>query len=153
MTQATPTTESTYGELGDDIGFLLSIARAITTRRVNDELEPTGLRGRSYSVLALAAGSKGVTQREIADMLNLNPSQIVPLVDELAKRSLVERRAHASDRRARVVAATPEGRNLYVDARSRVSDAVSMVLSGLDGAERELLHDLLRRVIDTTRER
>jgi DNA-binding MarR family transcriptional regulator len=153
MTQATPTTESTYGELGDDIGFLLSIARAITTRRVNDELEPTGLRGRSYSVLALAAGSDGVTQREIADMLNLNPSQIVPLVDELASRSLVERRAHASDRRARLVAATPEGRDLYLDARSRVSDAVSTVLSGLDGAERELLHDLLRRVIDTTHER
>jgi len=152
MTEAMPTTKSPYGELGDDVGFLLSIARAITTRQVNKELEPTGLRSRSYSVLALAAGSGGVTQREIADMLSLNPSQIVPLVDELAKRGLVERRAHASDRRARIVAATPEGRDVYGTARSRVAVALAGVLSGLDAAERESLHDLLHRLIDTPRE-
>lgn len=152
MTHAMPSTDDVNGDLGDDIGFLLSIARAIATRRVNDELEPTGLRGRTYSVLALAAGGSGVTQREIANTLALNPSQIVPMVDELAKRGLVERLAHASDRRARVVAATAEGRDLYDDARSRVSDALAVVLSGLDAAERESLHDLLRRVIDTPRE-
>jgi DNA-binding MarR family transcriptional regulator len=152
MTRAMPSMADVNSELGDDIGFLLSIARAIVTRRVNDELEPTGLRGRTYSVLALAADGGGVTQREIADTLALNPSQIVPMVDELTKRGLVERLAHASDRRARVVAATPEGRDLYDTARSRVSDALGVVLSGLDANERESLHDLLRRVIDTQRE-
>jgi DNA-binding MarR family transcriptional regulator len=152
MTRAMPSMADVNSELGDDIGFLLSIARAIVTRRVNDELEPTGLRGRTYSVLALAADGGGVTQREIADTLALNPSQIVPMVDELAKRGLVERLAHASDRRARVVAATPEGRDLYDIARLRVSDALGVVLSGLDANERESLHDLLRRVIDTQRE-
>ena len=152
MTRAMPSMADVNSELGDDIGFLLSIARAIVTRRVNDELEPTGLRGRTYSVLALAADGGGVTQREIADTLALNPSQIVPMVDELTKRGLVERLAHASDRRARVVAATLEGRDLYDTARSRVSDALGVVLSGLDANERESLHDLLRRVIDTQRE-
>jgi len=151
MTHAIPSTDQVNGGLGDDIAYLLAIARAIATRRVNDALRPTGLRGRTYAALALAAGG-GVTQREIADTLALNPSQIVPMVDELAEQGLVERLAHASDRRARVVTATAEGRDLYDDARSRVSDALADVLSGLDAAERETLHDLLRRVIDTPRE-
>jgi DNA-binding MarR family transcriptional regulator len=151
VTHSIPSTDEVRGQLGDDIGYLLSIARAIATRRVNDELKPTSLRGPTYAVLALAAGG-GVTQREIADTLALNPSQIVSLVDVLTKRGLVERHAHASDRRARVVVATPKGRDLYDSARSRVSDALTGVLSGLDAAERETLHDLLRRVIATPRE-
>ncbi|MGH1565446.1 MarR family winged helix-turn-helix transcriptional regulator [Mumia sp. DW29H23] len=140
-------TATAQGDLREDVGFLLSIARARTSRRANEALAALDLRARTYSVLAMAATADGITQRDVADALSLNPSQIVPLVDDLADRGLVERRPHASDRRARVIAATDAGRALHADARERVRRAMDQVLRDLDERERETLRGLLARVI------
>lgn len=133
--------------LQDDIGFLVSIARSIFVRRANEALELDGIRVRSYSLLAMAADSGGITQSEAAGVLRLNPSQVVALVDELEGRGLVERRAHPTDRRARVIAATDAGRRLCDVAGGRLADALDVALQGLADSERTALHDLLQKLI------
>lgn len=137
--------------LQDDAGFLLAIARSVAMRKVKSALEPVGLRARTYSLLALVASGDGCTQREAATALYLEPSQVVPLVDELAGLGLVERQPHGSDRRARILAATPAGRRLVEDARARVAGAMDEVLADLSADERDQLHRLLVTVIATDR--
>lgn len=136
-------------DLRDDIGFLLSIGRSIAMRRVKSALEPLGLRARTYSLLAVAATGGGCTQREAATALYLEPSQLVPLLDELAGHGLLERRPHETDRRARVLVATERGEQVYAEARALVAAAMDEVLADLGSAERELLRDLLSTVIAT----
>ena len=76
-----------------DMGFLMSRASGLFIRSSNAALAPTGLRVRPYSVLVLASDvPDGITQRDLADVLGLDPSQVVLLVDELAASGLVERR-------------------------------------------------------------
>jgi DNA-binding MarR family transcriptional regulator len=112
----------------------------------NAALVSFGLRLRSYSVLALAAGGERPSQRELATFLSLDPSQVVALVDDLEKRELVERVADPRDRRANVVRATPEGSALAAEVASALTAVDAELFEGISDAEREMLTAMLSRI-------
>ena len=95
--------------ISQDAGFLLAKLHAGGSVLNNRALAEFGLKERSYSVLALANSELEPTQREMAEFLSLDPSQIVALIDELEKRGLVVRAPGKQDRRAKIVSSTPEG--------------------------------------------
>jgi DNA-binding MarR family transcriptional regulator len=133
--------------LADDLGFLLSRASGQVVRTTNAALADHGLRVRQYSVLALACESAdGLSQRELATVLGLDPSQVVLLVDELAAAGLVERQAPEADRRTRLVVPTQEGRRVREVAGKDADAAVEAPLSLLGDAERDRLRDMLTRI-------
>jgi len=132
--------------LTDDISFLLARANALSLAAGNAALAPHGLRARSYSVLELAAGQARPTQRELAEFLRLDPSQVVALVDELQVQGLVARESDPADRRTKVVVATPLGREVCVAARAAATAAEHHLHAGIPGSDRQLLVDLLRRL-------
>lgn len=134
--------------LFDDIGFLMSRAGGIFVRATNAALASYGLRVRSYSVLLLACeAAGGVSQRDLAEVLGLDPSQVVLLVDDLAASGLVERKPSASDRRTKLVCATAAGRTLRAEVVRVAKAAVADQLSGLTSTEQFLLRDLLSRLV------
>jgi DNA-binding MarR family transcriptional regulator len=102
------------------------------------------LRVRSYSVLAIVADGARPTQRELADFLRLDPSQIVAIVDDLEGRHLVERRQGVADRRARIIVATAEGERVYAAARESAVTAERTAHPGLADADRASALALLR---------
>jgi DNA-binding MarR family transcriptional regulator len=130
-----------------DVGFLLARASGITIRSTNALLRPLQLRVRHFSVLSVAVQAGGVSQRELSVLLGLDPSQIVALVDDLERQRLVERRAHGSDRRARIISATREGESRYQQASEIVDRAREDFLSPLDASEEGLLRELLLRLV------
>lgn len=138
--------------LDGDLGFLLSRVSGIVVRATNAELADAGLRVRQYSVLVLACGTpEGRSQRELAQELGLDPSQVVALVDELAAAGLVDRRPAPADRRTRLVVATDAGHHVREQAARRAVAAVEGALGCLTGDERSVLRDLLGRVHAGTR--
>jgi DNA-binding MarR family transcriptional regulator len=52
---------------------------------------------------------RAMPMRELAALLVVDPPNLTPVVDDLERSGLVERRAHPTDRRVRLVVATPEG--------------------------------------------
>ncbi len=137
--------------LADDLGFLLSRASGQLVRVTNAALAEHGLRVRQYSVLALASdAADGISQRELAAVLGLDPSQVVLLVDELAVAGLVERQAPETDRRTRLVVATREGHRVREAARRDADAAVEIPLGLLGDAERNRLRDMLTRIWTAT---
>jgi DNA-binding MarR family transcriptional regulator len=138
--------------LTDDVGFLLSRASGLLVRASNAALTSHGLRVRSYSVLLLACDSpEGISQRDLADVLGLDPSQVVLLVDELAAAGLVERRPSAADRRTRLVTATARGRALRPEAARDVAASHDRQLADLSAGELQLLRELLTRLASNGR--
>ncbi|MGY1637684.1 MarR family winged helix-turn-helix transcriptional regulator [Geodermatophilus sp. SYSU D00742] len=134
--------------LTDDVGYLLSRASGLLIRATNAALAEHGLRVRSYSALLLACdATEGMSQRDLAEALGLDPSQVVLLVDELAAAGLVERRPSETDRRTKLVCATPEGHAVRESAQSAAAAAHAAQLEGLTAAEREQLRGLLGRVL------
>lgn len=130
--------------LSDDLSFLLARANAISLAAGNAALAAHGLKARSYSVLLLSAGEARPSQRELAEFLRLDPSQVVSLVDDLQARGLVERRPDPADRRANVVVATEAGRQVAADARETARRAEQQVHGQLTSDQRQTLTELLR---------
>jgi len=132
--------------LSDDVSFLLARANAIALAAGNAALAEHGLKARSYSVLVLTSGEARPSQRELAEFLRLDPSQVVSLVDELQSRGLVERQPDPADRRANVVVATDAGRALVGQARESARAAEERVHADLSESDRATLATLLRTV-------
>jgi DNA-binding MarR family transcriptional regulator len=130
-----------------DMGFLLAKLHAAGSVLNNRALAAFDLKERSYSVLILANSGLEPTQRELADFLSLDPSQIVALVDELEKRRLVVRAPGKLDRRAKTVTATAAGAKLHARASEAAAQAEAEALQGLDIAEVATLKALLRKAL------
>jgi DNA-binding MarR family transcriptional regulator len=135
-------------ELSGNIGFLLSRASGLVVRATNEALIGDGLRVRQYSALALVCDApEEVSQRDLAEFLGLDPSQVVLLVDELAGAGLVERRPSATDRRTKLVVATPTGRRVCRRAARHAAEGVHQQLRALTDEEQATLRALLARVV------
>ncbi|MGM7699147.1 MarR family winged helix-turn-helix transcriptional regulator [Microbacterium sp. A84] len=128
-----------------DMSFLLARASALSNAAGNAALADVGMKVRPYAVLELAAGEARTSQREIAEFLRLDPSQVVALVDDLQKSGLVTREPDTRDRRANVVIATPHGLETLTRARQAVRRAERDTHSQLTDTERVTLADLLRK--------
>ncbi|MEH3076753.1 MAG: MarR family transcriptional regulator [Quadrisphaera sp.] len=133
--------------LAHDVEFLAVKAFAAGTRRLNHALRPLDLRARSYALLATACEPHPLTQRELATLLELDPSQIVALVDELVARGLVTRDTDERDRRRRLVRASSEGRRVHAEAAALAAAAEEASLAPLAPDEREALRALLRTLV------
>lgn len=133
-------------ELAGDIEFLTARTRSLGSARANKLLEPLELKVRSYSVLSLACSGLSPSQRDLAEFLSLDPSQIVPLVDQLEGRGLVERHADPQDRRSKVITSTPAGRKLYAKARAATAQSEAITMARLSKSEQDTFRELLSRV-------
>jgi len=133
--------------ISQDLGFLLAKLHAVGSVLNNRALAEFDLKERSYSVLILANSGLEPTQRELADFLSLDPSQIVALVDELEKRGLVARAPGKLDRRAKTVTATAKGGKLLQRAGDAARRAEAEVLEGLPAEESAQLKALLRKAL------
>src|SRR5215216_3829216 len=71
--------------------------------RAEDPLAAIGLSSRQYSLLAVMDSDEPSSQLKLAGLCGLLPAQVVPVLDELESRGLVERTRSESDRRRSVV--------------------------------------------------
>jgi DNA-binding MarR family transcriptional regulator len=133
--------------LAYEIEFLMVRVFVAGTRLVNRRLQQLGLSARSYAALAIACSGVPVRQRDLADLLELDPSQIVALVDELEKVGLVRREPDPGDRRIKAIMPTEQGLRMFAVARDLTGVAERESLAELDAAERDTLRRLLRKVV------
>src|SRR3954452_20988559 len=94
--------------------------------RAEDALAEMGLSARQYMLLAVLPSDEPPSQLELAGLCGLLPAQVVPVVDKLEERGLVERTRSEADRRRYVVSLTDAGREALAQAdalgRSLVAD-------------------------------
>lgn len=76
----------------------------------------------------------GISQTELAAAVGLDSSSLVRLLDMLVAQGLIERQAHASDRRIKLVHLTPEGRRTASGIRKRLAAIEDELLTDLDDA-------------------
>jgi DNA-binding MarR family transcriptional regulator len=128
--------------LGSTLFLLARMGYALKARLV-EEFEQAGFSIYQYGVLAtLGEGACG-TQAMIADMLHLDRSQLVGVLDELEERGLVERQRDPNDRRRHAVSLTSEGKRQLVKLRKLVKGIEEAVLEPLEPRSRDLLHKAL----------
>jgi len=86
------------------------------TRKVNrvweSEFRQTGLSAPHAYVMRLVLSEPGITQKQLAEELHLDPSTVTRFVDALVERRLVRRDTSHNDRRSSAVLPTAEGKGL-----------------------------------------
>ena len=144
-------------ELGPGIPPVRRVATALARRFYQicvtlsaDSVAEANLTPLQFAVLACLNkrnGEPGIDQNGLAARLGVERSHVSLLVEELGKRDLVERRVNGADRRARILRLTPKGEGAFDRLREKNAAANERVLDPLTAKERELLFDLLIRVI------
>ena len=125
---------------------LWKAARAVETYAENSiaELE---MCGSDFAVLEALLHKGPLPINEIGKKVLLTSGSITVAVDRLESKGLVERRASGTDRRARIVHLTKDGRALitrvYAD---HASDMERLAAASLSRAERETLIRLLKKI-------
>jgi MarR family transcriptional regulator, transcriptional regulator for hemolysin len=131
--------------LTTDLCWLLSRANQLLSAEFDAALTNSGLTPRKHHVLTVAV-SADHTQTELARIVGLDKTTMMVTLDELEREGLAERRALPSDRRARIVAVTPEGRKLLRKADKAFVEANDRVLSRLPEDERRVFLQALERL-------
>jgi DNA-binding MarR family transcriptional regulator len=128
--------------LGSTLFLLARLGYALKARLV-EEFEQAGFSIYQYGVLAtLSEGACG-TQATLADVLHLDRSLLVGVLDELEERGLVERQRDSNDRRRHAVSLTSEGKRQLVKLRKLVKGIEEAVLEPLEQRSRDSLHKAL----------
>src|SRR5439155_25860037 len=102
--------------------------------------------GRHYTVLVAAAEHGGLSQRELGELLGIDPSAVVSLVDDLSNAGLVRRDPHPEDRRTRLVVLTDEGERAFTRTAELGAKVEDEMLAPLTAEERATLVNLLGRI-------
>ena len=111
-------------------------------------LSALGLAPAHAGILRALAQAEGISQRQLAHRLEILPSRLVSMMDELEGRGLIERRDSAEDRRVYALHLTDQGRRT-LDAIGRIAREHDAALCAAIGEEeRGQLVDLLRRIAD-----
>lgn len=126
--------------------FLLGRLGFGLKKQAAEELEAAGFSLYDYSVMALLAEQPSEAQASIADLLKLDRSQLVGLLDGLEERGLIERRRDPNDRRRHTVSLTPAGKAQLGRLRAVVKQVEDHFLAPLDAESRQVLYQLLFRV-------
>jgi len=103
--------------------------------------------GSDFAVLEALLHKGPLPVNEIGRKVLLTSGSITVAVDRLETRGLVERRAHDTDRRARIVHLTKEGRKLIMRVYAEHAADMERLASGsLTREERKTLISLLKKI-------
>ncbi len=128
------------------VGFLVSQLGFFSAKGFAEALAPVGIGPKEFLLLRFVAAAAGQPQHALAQKLDVPPSRMVALVDDLEESGLVERRPDPGDRRVRGLHLTSKGTTTLDQAAKVAIDHETKLCSNLDGPEREQLIDLLHKV-------
>jgi DNA-binding MarR family transcriptional regulator len=126
----------------DSLTYLLTKAAKRALGALDEELAPIDLTVRQYLLLSIAAGGTELSQQDLAKKLDLDPTIVVKVIDNLEDRGLLERARSADDRRRHQLTLTAKGKKLLHDAHAR-EQKVERALSPHSAELRDLLHEFL----------
>jgi len=130
------------------LAFLLSQVGIHASRRFAERIATVDLNPPLFRVLNLVAAAEGRSQQAIAAAIEIPPSRMVALVDELEQRGLVERRPDPEDRRVRALFLTAKGKRCLARGRKIAADHEQELTAGMSAVDRKRLVALLQKIVD-----
>jgi MarR family 2-MHQ and catechol resistance regulon transcriptional repressor len=130
----------------DHAWLVMMKAMRALTRYAAAGIEETGLGLSDFGVLEVLLHKGPLPVNTIGPIVDLTPGSISIAVDRLVAKGLVSRVESADDRRVRIVALTPLGKDLIVKAFRKHAGQMKRVFSELSSEELRALEAALKRV-------
>jgi MarR family transcriptional regulator, 2-MHQ and catechol-resistance regulon repressor len=130
----------------DHVWLVMMKAMRALTRYATAGIEETGLGLSDFGVLEILLHGGPLPVNTIGPIVDLTPGSISIAVDRLVAKGLVSRVESSKDRRVRIVALTPRGKDLIVSAFRKHSGQMKKVFSELSQEELRGLEVNLKKV-------
>src|SRR5438132_9910356 len=130
----------------DHVWLVMMKAMRALTRYATAGIEETGLGLSDFGVLELLLNKGPLPVNTIGPIVDLTPGSISIAVDRLFAKGLVTRVESTEDRRVRIVALTPRGKDLIDSGFRKHSAQMKRVFSELSPEELRGLETALKKV-------
>ncbi len=129
-------------------GYLLAVAGAAMRRRWVEMLARFTVTPSQFKVIMSLAEVDSIGQRQLAELIGIDPRNCVPIVDSLAESGLLHREIDRKDRRRRVLRLTAKGQRLAKELESVNAEIEADLLSSLSPKEKAELRRILTTIMD-----
>jgi DNA-binding MarR family transcriptional regulator len=127
----------------DSTWYLLARAGSLAYQRWAAMIAAFEVSPTQYKVLMTLGEGHAVCQQRLAELIDVDPRNAVPVVESLVERGLLERAVDPEDRRRRLLGLTPAGRKVARDLASIGAEAEQQILRPLPRADQATLRQML----------
>lgn len=113
------------------LGYQLRRASVAFQADLAETLRPFDLRMITYTALVLLETNPGLSQSQLAGLMDIERPNLVAIIDELQDRGLLTRDRSEEDRRSYALNLTDDGRTLAKKATQAVAKHEARLLDGL----------------------
>jgi DNA-binding MarR family transcriptional regulator len=117
-------------------------------RRVEQAVAPLGLRPRELLALQHLRERGPSAQQTMVELLGVDATNLVAVLNSLEDAGLIERRRDRADRRRAIIELSPRGGQRLADLDHAFRQIDDALLATLTSSERETLGALLTRAVD-----
>jgi MarR family transcriptional regulator, transcriptional regulator for hemolysin len=128
------------------IGFLISDVARMMRSSFDRRVRRIGLTRSQWLVLSLLHRRPGISQSELAEMLEVERATAGRMIDRLERKAWVVRRPDPADRRIKRLHLTAEAEDVQAEMGRIAAEMLDEAMAPLVGGEREALAGLLERV-------
>ncbi|HKT74652.1 MAG TPA: MarR family transcriptional regulator [Steroidobacteraceae bacterium] len=135
------------------IGFLIHDVSRLRRTAFDQRMKPLRITRSQWWVLSGISrhDGDGITQTELANVLDLSKVALGGLIDRLERSAFVERRPDARDRRVNRVHLTSKGHSM-LEKMAQIGDEMNgRIMKGISFAEQHVFADLLTRMKNNLR--
>lgn len=150
MTSEAETGEAGPSRVRDLPTWLIGRAHARSHRLLGAGFARAETRGHHYRLLAALEEFGAASQATLGRRTDIDRSDVVAALNELAAAGLIERASDPEDRRRNVITITPAGLDLLGELDKVVAGVQEDVLAPLSAAERKEFLRLLARLLEPT---
>ncbi|MFI5931418.1 MarR family winged helix-turn-helix transcriptional regulator [Actinoplanes sp. NPDC051494] len=128
------------------LSMLLMATAQQVAGRMRPAFEASGLKPRQVELLQVLAQQRSTTQQQLLDILGVDPSILVGLLNDLEGKGLIQRVRDTRDRRRHIVVLSPDGLHRLDDILHTVETAETPIFDALSPADQRALRDALTRL-------
>jgi len=129
----------------DITATIVTLARLIRTE-ADKRARHHGMTRAQWTILINLERQPGLLQKELAEVLEVEPITVARLVDRLEARGMVERRGDPTDRRCWRLHLTDASRPLMSEIDRQLNELAAIAVDGIDPAELAKVAPLLSRM-------
>jgi DNA-binding MarR family transcriptional regulator len=128
--------------------LLISQLARGTRRRIEQAVAPLGLRPRELLALQHLRERGPSAQQTLAELLGVDATNLVAVLNSLEDAGLIERRRDRTDRRRAIIELSRRGERRLADLDRALRQIDDEILATLTSSDRKILNALLARAVE-----
>lgn len=135
--------------------IMKSVMRIVSGGRRRHRLSSNADRHKFWGygrILDVLSRTDGLSQREIAELLDIRPQSASEAIASMEGQGLVEKRANEQDKRSSLIYITQAGRQRQIDIRKEQIENARRIFEPLTNEEKETLLALLNKATSALQE-